>query len=473
MWKNSFYLLGSETMARVLSLVVLAVLARRIGVAEFGLFSLASAVAFLAGIGMDFGLNFHGVRETAREPDRIAELLGNTMLIKFILSIATGLAIWIGFRLSRANPLLVIATRNLCLWIAILTLGNSYRMLLRGRERMDLEAWVTLADAVFKSGLALLAILAADLELVTFAIALSAALTFFLAAGLVHRRFLFQPVRVSLPRLGPMLLAASPILLSLLLLNALTSTTFFLVGRRLPEYTTGLYAGADKIYKLLFMLPLVLCQAAYPRLAALPRGSELERLFCRLFTLATAALVPILAGLILFAPETLRLLFGVEFIPAAPILRILCLAAFCTPAMYAGLHLLNARRDGSLASISLAVALAALLPLNLLLLPRLQLIGAALAELSGLSLLTLAFLLFSARYSSSPRFLPRLLLRLALLGLPLVLAWLGAGAGPWRPLFGLTSLAGTGLTLYLLEPALTLTWGVRKVSDDSAGPLRS
>lgn len=454
MFRNSLYLLGSETLARILSLAVIAVLARRLGVADFGLFSLASAVAFLAGIGMDFGLNFHGVRESAREPARIPELLGNTLLIKFALSIALCLAVWIGFRLAGANLTLVLATRNLCLWIAILTLGNSYRMLLRGRERMDIEAWITVADALFKSGLALLAALFADLETVTLAIALSAGLTFFLARHLAHRRFIHEPVRFAPSRLGPMLAASFPILLSLLLLNAFSSTTFFLVGRLLPEYPTGLYAAGDKIYKLLFMLPLVLGQAAYPRLASLPPGPDLEALIRRLYTVSSAALAPISAGLILFAPEALRFLFGPAFVSAAPALRLLSLAAFCIPALYAGLHILNARRDGALASISLAAAMAVLLLLNLVLLPRFQMIGAAWAELSGMSLLSLAFLLFSARYSSSPHFVLRLAPRICLLGLPLALAWLGSATGPWRPLFWLSGLAGTGLTLHRVEPQL-------------------
>jgi O-antigen/teichoic acid export membrane protein len=454
MFKNSFYLLGSETIARILSLVVMAVLARRIGVAEFGLFSLASAVAFLAGIGMDFGLNFYLVRETAREPDRIPELLGNSLLVKFALSIALGLAVWIGFRLSGANSTLIIATRNLCLWIAILTLGNSYRMLLRGRERMDLEAWITVADALFKSGLALLAALFADLETVTLAIAGSAGLTFFLARRLTYHRFIHEPVRLAPSRLYPMLAASFSILLSLLLLNAFSSTTFFLVGRLLPEFTTGLYAAADKIYKLLFMLPLVLGQAAYPRLASLPPGPDLEALIRRLYTAGSAALAPISAGLILFAPEALRFLFGPAFVPAAPALRLLALAAFCLPSVYAGLHSLNARRDGAWASLSLAGAMALLFLLNLVLLPRFRMIGAAGAELTGMSLLSLAFLLFSARYSASPHLALRLGLRIGLLGLPLALAWLGSDAGPWRILFWLSGLAATGLTLHRFEPDL-------------------
>jgi hypothetical protein len=71
-----------------------------------------------------------------------------------------------------------------------------------------------------------------------------------------------------------------------------------------------------------------------------------------------------------------------------------------------------------------------------------------------MSLLSLAFLIFSARYSSSPHFVLRLAPRICLLGLPLALAWLGSAAGPWRPLFWLSSLASASLTLHRFEPEL-------------------
>jgi len=454
MVKNSLYLLSSEALARILSIGVTAILARRLGVTDFGVFSLALAVAMLAGIAMDFGLHFHGVREIAKAPNRAPMLIGTTLLIKFFLTAVLTLAVVLALRWSRADASLESAIRNLCLWIGILTLGHSFRMLFRGLERMDLEAGVILADAFFKSGLVLAAALFADLETVTLAFALSAGFTYLLSSGLAHRRFLRQPVAASIPELLPILRASSPMLASLLLLSAFYSTTFFLVALWLAGYQTGLYAAADKVYKLMYLPPLVLCQAAYPRLAALPDGPELDNLVRRLYTLTFAAMVPISTGLVLFAPEVLGLLFGPDYLPAATALRLLAAAGIGIPAMYAGLHLQNARHGAGRASLAMAGATLLLLFLNWIFTQNLFIRGAALAELSAMSLLALTFLHFARRYFTSPAAFDRLVTRLLILGLPIPLAGLGYSFGAWRPVLWLAGLAWNFFALSRFEQDL-------------------
>ncbi len=164
-----------------------------------------------------------------------------------------------------------------------------------------------------------------------------------------------------------------------------TRADMLLLGALRGPASTGPYFAALQISKPLLLGLLAVGAVAAPRFAAshvANRPAEVERLL-RWCLLGIAALtLPAAAGLVVAGPWLLGL-FGSEFVGAYPALLVLVAAqtanALFGPVGY--LMMMTGRQRQAAACVGLAAA--ANIALNLLLIPRLGLVGAALGTLAS------------------------------------------------------------------------------------------
>lgn len=86
--KNSIWLFLSETVSKLLALLLQIVAARYLGNKGFGIFSFAFSAAGILMIFADSGINIFLTRQIAREPDRLHDYLRNAMVLKGGLTLA-------------------------------------------------------------------------------------------------------------------------------------------------------------------------------------------------------------------------------------------------------------------------------------------------------------------------------------------------------------------------------------------------
>ena len=91
---GGFVALGAATgVSQILGFILLAVAARRLGPADLGAFAFAvSAVAYFA-IPANFGVTAYAVRDIAREPERVREIMGEVVLLLGALVLLPYLAV--------------------------------------------------------------------------------------------------------------------------------------------------------------------------------------------------------------------------------------------------------------------------------------------------------------------------------------------------------------------------------------------
>ncbi len=91
---GGFVALGAATaLTQVLGFVLLAVAARRLGPAHLGAFAFALSVVGYFSIPANFGVTAYAVRDVAREPERVREIMGEVVLLLGALVLVPFLAV--------------------------------------------------------------------------------------------------------------------------------------------------------------------------------------------------------------------------------------------------------------------------------------------------------------------------------------------------------------------------------------------
>jgi O-antigen/teichoic acid export membrane protein len=384
---NAAFTFTGQLAARLLGLVFYALLVRTVGAERFGDQAFGAAVGTLFVTFVEPGLNPVLVRDGARDAgvlrERLAEALGYKLAALLVVwPLSVGACALLGYR--GAVLWAVLFAGGTILLAAFEDLASSA---LVAAERLDLEGALRFTSKLLGAGLGLAAIaLHASYETILGAVTGGAMLTAVAGMWLVSRAGVrpgvtLHPLRLLSRLRETWLLAVTSILwmLTLRLDQILASR----LG--LGHESLGHYGAVVKIIEALMLFPNALAVAFQPRLSVTwlqgaERCSEQLRLaFAGVFALTLG----LAAGGACLAPGLVKLAFGADFAPSAPLLA---LQLFCLPLLsvhFLGTHtLVAAGRTRSLA-IVVAVNMIVNVALNLVLLPRVGIVGACVSALAG------------------------------------------------------------------------------------------
>ena len=433
-------LASGEVLARVAAFAATAVLARRLGPAGFGIVGFAAALCGYLALAVNAGLQEVGVREVARAPQRAGDLYSGVATVRLMLAAAAFLLLaLVAWYLPKPPEVR---------WVVLLS-GLSFFSLavdpgwvLRGLERTTAVATgLVLAQVIYGASVFLLV---HRPEQVTWVPALQFAGELAAAALLVNA--IGQRVR---PATGfadgiRVLKHAAPLALARVFRTIVVTFDVVLLGFLASSREVGLYSAA---YRLTFLLMSIVASisAAYLPSYARVVGEGIRPTRRLLETsLATGALIgaPLVIGVIVTAPALIQLLFGAAYVEAATALRLLTLSVALMFVYWVAANLLIVvHRLGTYAKIQ-GIAAAVNIALNLALIPRYGISGAAAATLaSELTVVCTAFVVLR-RLHLMPSLKP--------LARPIV-ASITMGLGVWTaaPYVGLAARVAIGVGLYV------------------------
>ncbi len=412
------------------------ILSRALGAAGFGVYA---AVGAFFGIGATitaFGMSLIVIREVARKPETAGRYLSATLVVETALSLVAYVGIN-GAATGYDSTLRgFVAVAGLSLFIDLT--GNMCYDQLIAQERMVSVSVVEMAHILIRIGLAALALYAGFGLLGVYVATLisgtgrSTVLWLLLRRTGVRPQF---PVDWSLAR--PLLINSLPLALSAFVGVTYTQIDKLLTASLLTETDTGdLNAALVIVQGVIDVLSTTVLVAVYPLMSRVYRGDGRDETFrfmvekLAFFTL----LISLPIGLIftLFAPNLIVPLFGMGYVQTSAIMRVLiwyAAVAMVDNVFAQSLYVRNRQRYLVIVRIG---GLALKLALSLFLLPRVGVIGAALATVSA-ELLVLVIFARDFRLDWN-LLLPRLL---RLLGAGLIggLAMLALGA--LNPLLGM------------------------------------
>jgi O-antigen/teichoic acid export membrane protein len=217
-------------------------------------------------------------REVARAPARAGELLGSALLFRVVAAGAVaGPALALAWTLGQPPGTLALYAILLGTFLPV-SLVQAHGVVFRGRERMDLDALVTVLAKALALG-ATLWVLAAGGRVRGVLIAQgAAALVAVAAAAAVARAARLPPVRVRRAALRELAVGGAPIVALNVAIVAQPYLDAIVLSRLAPPAVLGWHAAAKTFMAALVTPAAILASAAYPRLSrAAGDPAELRR----------------------------------------------------------------------------------------------------------------------------------------------------------------------------------------------------
>ena len=385
-WKQRFPLLfnGSYATASagsaVLLLVLLVIAGRWLSIEDYGRFQYALGLATIVETIMDIGLGPVTVRMVARDKAGAARLFRNVLGLKLVW-VALGLIVLaVVAPILRSDPVVV----RVCYLIGVSSAVRSYllttRGLLQGLDRFDIEALLVVCDRMLLLVTGAGVLLAGHgIQALALAFVASRVTMLVVVMALVGRFLGPIAPRVDRAAWRELQSAALPLGFFMIALNTYTYIDTVILGVMRSDTEVGWYTASYRVYEGLTYAPSILAAVLTPRLSYLfVSDRQAHGNLLRKVLLAAVALGVVLGGLgALFASPILTTVFGVAYAPGTAPLQILAggsLFVFSTWILHAAAISTNLDRR---LLITTVVGLASNVALNLVLIPRWGISGAA------------------------------------------------------------------------------------------------
>lgn len=384
-FRNSLFGVASEVISGTLFFLTFILIARSLGVAEFGSLSFLLAIAGVFQLLADFGLTNVLVREIARDRTQVDRVMGAVRPLAWITSLLIFLVVSaIGFVLPGDDTT---PYAMMVLGLAVLATFHSfsYGSVCRAFEEMGFNA---LGNIIHKILLIILVYVALELETGVMGVAVA-----MLAANVCQWAFFYAIVRVRYLKAAQwrvdvaywkfILTESAPIGLAMVFRRVSQQTNILILTMFSTTSSVGLFTAAYKIIQMLDMIPFTLAIPQFPLFVRLAKESN-ERLFAafaRVIKLFMIAAAPIVVWTVLMGDQLILLLFGADYLAASDTLKLLTLSLtflFIT-ALYP--YLFSALDRQKFYTVTSALCLLANVILGCLLVPSLAHLGAAIATL--------------------------------------------------------------------------------------------
>jgi len=389
--------------SRVAGFAVVILLARELGRADFGRYTVGVGVAAILGLLIQLGMGGYIVREGARAPEALGRILGHVLILRAGLG-AVAVAVAIGFGLLSGYD------RTTLVVVAVLTLAGVLSVLAASFEAVLLALERARDAAVIKAGrdigLALAAALAVLLGYsvigVSIAVLAVALLTVPWAWRRLRRRWGGRP-GLRLSGVRTTLAVSAAFAASSGLHRILTYLDSVMVHAFLGNVETGLYGAAYRVLLGLTLVPAIYVDATtrmISRLAATDR-ERMTEVYASVVAHLSMVGVALGAGGAILAGPILDVLYDESYARASGALAILLASAiFAVPVWVTAMTCYSLNLQNRVAIIW-AIALAGNALVNLYAIPAFGIEGAAAATLGAeafaMVLMTLLLRRFNVR----------------------------------------------------------------------------
>jgi O-antigen/teichoic acid export membrane protein len=377
--QNSVWLLLEKITKLAVAFVLIGLVANLLGPADFGVLSLGLSVATIIWAIGNLGLDQLLIKEFTQQKYSDSELLSTAVICRLaacaLIVLPCFVVIYQASALSAEHKLAYAITIGSVLFYNF----NSYQALYQAKSQSSHVAVIGLSSLCVSS-LVKIVLLWNEAGLLLFC--LSAAFDIAMNLLLYHLYPSREAVRVRLSAFNVSIMRdlwrpAAPMLLCSLMIVVYTRVDQLMIASLLGIEQAGVYSVTIRVVEAYAVIPMLIGTAFFPYICAKPDADKVRTYFdIVVFSSAVTGLVVWAA-----AHVAIPLLFGPEYMQALEILGISMLAAVFSVVGFACTNYLVAVDLAHLRPLRLGLGLVMNIGLNLLLIPRFGLWGAATATL--------------------------------------------------------------------------------------------
>jgi O-antigen/teichoic acid export membrane protein len=383
--RNSMFGAAAQIAIKVLSFGFSILVVRQLGVEAFGQYAAVLAFGAVFVFFADLGLSPYTVRAVARWRDvpegaaEIQNLYGQILVLRLLLALLATAMIIVTAWMTKRPPLMVTAIAINAIGLLLYSVQGASDAVLAGYERLDVSASARVIYQLIFVVLGALALIwhGSYFGLIGANLIGIAVLTWICWRSV--QRLGVRPGRIN-PQLWVTLIRASlPFGIIGLTLGLSYKFDSVLLNITWGDTATGYYNAAYNLVFSAVMLSNVFNTALYPSLArhSVHHPDSLRGIYTRSLRYSFGLALPIALGCTVLAEPLVLLLFGADFLPAAPALAIIIWAVpFMFLTELCGYIVVIAGKE-KLVARSILVSTAVNIGANLILVPRYGFMAAA------------------------------------------------------------------------------------------------
>ena len=379
-FKNMSWLLISQIIASVCGFIWTILMARYLGVSDYGIFGFATSLTGILAITMDLGTSSHIVRHIATDYDSAPKYLGNAIPLKVILVLGTLILTLVILLLMKCNEVVITVT----LLFTIEMIFKSYINLFNGSfQAFEKGKYQGIGNTILNALTLTFILLAIFTDLGIVGIAIS-----YILANLValiyeyyvlnkhitkpkfelDRKFCKKIVRYSIP-----------FAITGLLYTIYYSIDIIMLTNMISDYATGIYNASYKLISVLTLFYSVYTAVIFPVMSKFFKNDESMLLisFEKSIKYLMLAIIPIGFATVLYSSDIIHLIYGHEYDAASSALSILIWTVCLLFISGAANTLLNASHKEMTVTKIYAIAAVFNIVLNFFMIPYFSYNGAA------------------------------------------------------------------------------------------------
>ena len=380
--KNAAWIIGVQIVKALLGIVISMLTARYLGPANFGLINYAaSIVAFVSPI-MFLGLNNILVQELCNNPNNEGEILGTSICLSFISSLLciAGVVSFVSIANSNEKETLLV-----CFLYSLLLVFQSFDLIQYWFQAKLMSKYSSIVSLIAYGIISLYKAFLLVSGKTVFWFAVSNALDYFIISGLlllIYKRVGNQKLRFVLSTGKRLLSKSKYFIVSNLMIVVFAETDKVMLKLMVGNASTGYYSAAIVCAQLVSFVFTAIIDSFRPVAFEEKEKSieAFEKCVISLYSIIIYCALFYSLCMTIFSPITIRTLYGNEYEPAIVVLKVIvwyCCASYLGGAR--DIWILAENKQKHLLVINSVGAFLNVL-LNLILIPRIQAVGAAIAS---------------------------------------------------------------------------------------------
>lgn len=380
MFKNMSWIMVSRIISSIFGFVWTILIARYLGVEHYGIIGFATSIVGIVSVTIDLGITSYSIRQIATDHDSASKYLGNILPLNSLLSIGTFVLLVIILVLMKCDETTVAITLLFLLNSIFQNVTQSLNGVFQAFEKMKYQGIGNILVTILLFVFILLSIFT---DLGIWGIAISYVLSSF--AGFVYEYFalnrnIIKPkFEFDRPFCRRLLVSGIPFALTGLLYTVYYSIDMVMLSNLVGDYATGIYNATYKLISVFTLFYGVYSSVIYPVMSKLYKNDKSLLLISyeKSIKYLMMVMIPLSVAITLYSSDIIGFIYGHQYDAASLVLCILiwtvCLLFVNGP----GNTLLNAsHKEVTVTKIYLVAAVFNVV-LNLILIPYLSFVGAA------------------------------------------------------------------------------------------------
>lgn len=381
-FKNMSWLLISQIVASICGFIWTVLIARYLGVNDYGILGFAISLTAILAITVDFGINTHIVRHIATNYDSAPKYLGNMIPLKSLFSVGTLFLTLIILIILKSNELTITIT----LLFMIEGIIKSFMGLYNGSfQAFEEGKYQGIGNTILNLILLVFILISVFTDLGIYGITLSYVFANLIALiyayyafnkNIVKPKFEFDKTFCKNVMLFSLPFAATSILYTIYY-----SIDVVMLNQLVGDYATGIYNATYKLITILTVFYSVYSAVVYPVMSKFFKNDKelLIISFEKSIKYLMLAIIPIAVATMIYSSDIIFFIYGHEYDAASSAISILIWTVSLLFVNGVCNNILNASYKEVTLTKIYAIAAVFNVGLNFILIPYLSYNGAALA----------------------------------------------------------------------------------------------